>query len=91
MIGRALVSRWAISQVCTAGAGMALALAALAPQAHAQTDLQQRLAAFKAAQGQNAAAQRSYTWLDTTQMALKGEVSPPSPRAASMRPAPTWV
>ena len=91
MIGRALVSRWAISQVCTAGAGMALALAALAPQAHAQTDLQQRLAAFKAAQGQSAAAQRSYTWLDTTQMALKGEVSPPSPRAASMRPAPTWV
>jgi hypothetical protein len=37
-------------------------------------DLQQKLAAAKAAAGKNAQAQRSYTWLEKTELLLKGEV-----------------
>jgi hypothetical protein len=75
MIRRAWVFRWAISQMCTAGAGVALALAALAPAAHAQTDLQDRLAAFKAAQGQcSRAAQLHPSRDDADRAQRRGEV-----------------
>jgi hypothetical protein len=37
-------------------------------------DLQQKLAAAKAAAAKNAQAQRSYTWLEKTELLLKGEV-----------------
>jgi hypothetical protein len=37
-------------------------------------ELQQKLAAAKAAAGKNAQAQRSYTWIEKTELLLKGEV-----------------
>jgi hypothetical protein len=51
-----------------------LALAAFASVAHAQGGAQQEVEAIKTAMGQNAAAQRNYTWIQTTQMAYKGDV-----------------
>jgi hypothetical protein len=52
---------------------VALSLAALARPANAQ-DLQQKLAAVKKAAAANAEALRSYTWLEKTEILLKGEV-----------------
>jgi len=51
-----------------------LALAAFASVAHAQGGAQQEVEAIKTAMGQNAAAQRNYTWIQTTQMTYKGDV-----------------
>ena len=51
----------------------ALALAAAAGPAAAQ-DLQQRLAAVKQSVAANQQALRSYTWLEKTELILKGEV-----------------
>ena len=51
-----------------------LGLATFAAVAHAQGGAQQEVEAIKAAMGQNAAAQRNYTWVQTTQMAYKGDV-----------------
>ena len=51
----------------------ALALAALARPAAGQ-DLQQRLAAVKQSVAANQQALRSYTWLEKTELSLKGEV-----------------
>ena len=51
----------------------ALALAALSQPAGAQ-DLQQRLAAVKQSIAANQQALRSYTWLEKTELSLKGEV-----------------
>jgi len=55
--------------------GFALAAFTLlaSPPAHAQ-DLQQKLAAGKEAAAKNAQALRSYTWLEKTELSLKGEV-----------------
>ena len=50
-----------------------LVLAALAQPAHAQ-DLQQKLAAVKQSVAANQQALRSYTWLEKTELSLKGEV-----------------
>jgi hypothetical protein len=50
-----------------------VALVALAGPADAQ-DLQQRLAAVKQAAAANQQALRSYTWLEKTELILKGEV-----------------
>jgi len=52
---------------------VALSLAALSRPATAQ-DLQQKLAAVKKAAAANAEALRSYTWLEKTEILLKGEV-----------------
>ena len=52
----------------------ALALVAFASLAQAQGAPNPEVEAIKAAMGQNAAAQRNYAWIQTTQMALKGEV-----------------
>jgi hypothetical protein len=52
---------------------VAIALAALARPAGAQ-DLQQRLAAVKQSIAANQQALRSYTWLEKTELSLKGEV-----------------
>jgi len=52
---------------------VALSLAALARPANAQ-DLQQKLAAVKKAAAANAEALRSYTWLEKTEVLLKGEI-----------------
>ena len=55
--------------------GVALAAFALiaSPPVHAQ-DLQQKLAAAKESAAKNAQALRSYTWLEKTELSLKGEV-----------------
>jgi hypothetical protein len=52
---------------------VALSLAALSRPATAQ-DLQQKLAAVKKAAAANAEALRSYTWLEKTEVLLKGEI-----------------
>ena len=49
----------------------ALCLSALAATAHAQNP---QVAALKSSLAQNAAAQRNYTWLQTTELALNGDV-----------------
>jgi hypothetical protein len=49
-------------------------LAALAPAARAQNAGQERVAALKTELARNAAEQRKYTWIETTQMAYEGEV-----------------
>ena len=49
-------------------------LAALATAAHAQGTAEDRVAALKRTLAENAAAQRRYTWIETTEMALNGEV-----------------
>ena len=55
--------------------GLALAAFALGASRPADAqDLQQKLAAAKAAAAKNAQAQRSYTWLEKTELLLKGEV-----------------
>jgi len=51
-----------------------LALAALATAAHAQGTVEERVAALKRSLAENAAAQRNYTWIETTQIELNGEV-----------------
>ena len=55
--------------------GVALVACALIPSraANAQ-DLQQKLAAAKASAAKNAQALRSYSWLEKTELSLKGEV-----------------
>jgi hypothetical protein len=52
-------------------AALSAALVAFATPAHAQNP---QVAALKSALAQNAAAQRNYTWLQTTSLALNGEV-----------------
>jgi hypothetical protein len=52
----------------------ALGLAAFASAAHAQGTPNPEVEAIKAAMGQNAAAQRNYTWVQTTELAYKGDV-----------------
>ena len=51
-----------------------LAVAGAAAAAHAQGGAQQEVEAIKTAMGQNAAAQRNYTWIQTSEVAYKGEV-----------------
>ncbi|HRZ10481.1 MAG TPA: hypothetical protein P5319_11400, partial [Gemmatimonadales bacterium] len=51
-----------------------LAVAGAAPVAHAQGGAQQEVEAIKTAMGTNAAAQRNYTWIQTSEVAYKGEV-----------------
>jgi hypothetical protein len=46
----------------------------IASRPAAAQDLQQKLAAAKAAAAKNAQALRSYTWLEKTELSLKGEV-----------------
>ena len=50
----------------------ALALVAIATPAHAQGGAQQEVEAIKTAMGTNAAAQRNYTWIQTSEVADKG-------------------
>ena len=50
------------------------ALALIAPQPVRAQDLQQKLAAAKESAAKNAQALRSYTWLEKTELSLKGEV-----------------
>ena len=52
----------------------ALALVAAGPRLAAAQDLQQKLAAVKQAAAQNQQALRSYTWLEKTEILLKGEL-----------------
>ena len=55
--------------------GLALAIfAAIASRPADAQDLQQKLAASKEAAARNAQALRSYTWLEKTELSLKGEV-----------------
>ena len=55
--------------------GVALiAFALVASRPAGAQDLQQKLAAVKAAAAKNAQALRSYTWLEKTELSLKGEV-----------------
>ena len=64
-------------------ASSALALVALASSAHAQGTVQERVAALKTKLAENAAAQRAYTWIETTQVELNDEVK--STSAASCK------
>jgi hypothetical protein len=52
----------------------ALALVAFASLAQAQGAPNAEVESIKAAMGQNAAAQRNYTWIQTSQVAYQGEV-----------------
>lgn len=59
----------------TLGIAGALATLALIPAiGRAQGGMQEQVAAIKTAIAENAAAQRGYTWIETTQIKLKGEV-----------------
>ncbi len=51
----------------------AWALMALTATAHAQGPAEDRVAALKRTLAENAAAQRRYTWIETTEIALNGE------------------
>ena len=53
---------------------LCLALAGLPSVVTAQGGVQEEVAALKTALAENAAAQRGYTWIQTTQLKLKGEV-----------------
>jgi hypothetical protein len=55
-------------------AAFVLLLAGMAIPARAQNGIPERVAAIKSGLAQSAAALRGYTWIETTQMALKGEV-----------------
>jgi len=55
-------------------AASALMLAALASMAHAQGTVEDRVAVLKRTLAENAAAQRRYTWIETTELALNGDV-----------------
>jgi hypothetical protein len=63
-----------LTRMITRLAVAAGALAGFATLAHAQGGASAEVEAIKAAMGQNAAAQRNYTWIQTTQMAYKGDV-----------------
>jgi len=65
MTGHALRRRLATS---------GLMLAALATAAHAQGTVEDRVAVLKRTLAENAAAQRRYTWIETTEIALNGDV-----------------
>src|SRR5512144_543582 len=55
--------------------GLALAIfAAIASRPADAQDLRQKLAAAKESAARNAQALRSYTWLEKTELSLKGEV-----------------
>ena len=63
------------SRSLPARAGLtALALVAFASASGAQASSQDQVAAIKTAMGENAAAQRKYAWMETSQVAYKGEV-----------------
>ncbi len=51
-----------------------VALLAGASVAHAQGSVQEQVAALKRTLAENAAEQRKYTWIETTELALNGEV-----------------
>jgi hypothetical protein len=55
-------------------AALAPVLAALVATVHAQGTAQDRVAVLKRTLAENAAAQRRYTWIETTELALNGEV-----------------
>jgi len=55
-------------------AASALMLVALAGTARAQGAAEDRVAALKRTLAENAAAQRKYTWIETTDIALNGDV-----------------
>jgi len=55
-------------------AASALMLAAFASTAHAQGTVEDRVAVLKRTLAENAAAERGYTWIETTELALNGEV-----------------
>ncbi len=52
----------------------ALALVAFASASQAQASSQDQVAAIKTAMGENAAAQRKYVWVETSEVAYKGDV-----------------
>ncbi|HMU62969.1 MAG TPA: hypothetical protein PKA66_14395 [Gemmatimonadales bacterium] len=52
----------------------ALLCAGLATVAQAQATVQERVAELKRTLAENAAAQRQYTWIETTELALNGDV-----------------
>jgi hypothetical protein len=56
------------------GALVLLLSAALAPSVHAQGSVTDRVAVLKRTLAENAAAQRNYTWIETTELALNGDV-----------------
>ena len=56
------------------GITLAAALVALASRPASAQDLQQKLAAVKQAAAENQQALRSYTWMEKTEILLKGEV-----------------
>jgi hypothetical protein len=55
-------------------AASALMLVALVGTAHAQGAAENQVAALKRTLAENAAAQRKYTWIETTEIALNGDV-----------------
>jgi len=55
-------------------AASAVMLLAVAGAAHAQGTVENRVAALKRTLAENAAAERAYTWIETTELALNGEV-----------------
>ncbi len=64
-------------QKCAVMSILAVGMAASAPQANSQSpspELQQKVAALKQALGQNKQALSQYTWVETQQMILKGDV-----------------
>ena len=57
-----------------AGALVGVALMAATSVAHAQGSVTEQVAALKRTLAENAAEQRRYTWIETTELALNGEV-----------------
>ena len=60
--------------VCSIALALALMLVSGVRAQQGGSDLQQKLAAMKQSAAENQAALRHYQWIETTQMALKGEV-----------------
>jgi hypothetical protein len=64
-------------QNCAVISILTVSLVALTPRANSQSpspELQQKVAALKQALGQNKQALKQYTWVETQQMLLKGDV-----------------
>ncbi|TFG40275.1 MAG: hypothetical protein E4H44_00410 [Candidatus Aminicenantes bacterium] len=53
---------------------VAVLAAALTTAVHAQASVQEQVAALKRTLAENAAEQRKYTWIETTELALNGDV-----------------
>ncbi len=63
-----------LKKVAVLGFALCLILAAAITGQDLTQMLQQKVAAFKAAAAQNKAALRQYTWIDKTELSLKGDV-----------------